>query len=291
MSLEEKIRNHRKQAGLSQEKMAEQIGVSRQAVTKWENGTGTPDIANLMAVAELFGISEDELLSDEKAERQQAGACYESRTEYDIDRKKNFDIHLGGAHEVLLSGYEGEKIVVLLQSESIKNIQSDYKVRIDDIKNRIDVDVNRTNDASETDAKEGLSVKVLIPRKYAGKIELETNAASLEVADIENESVELGGRIGEVILNGCKSEVEIDSNLDMRITVGSHEGSVEVNQISATSRITVPEGFTFRTVKKGIATNVFYETKGERTEDFSQPEAENRIELSGLKSELVIVRG
>ena len=59
MTLEEQIRNYRKQAGMSQEKMAELIGVSRQAITKWENGTGTPDIANLVAIAELFQISLD----------------------------------------------------------------------------------------------------------------------------------------------------------------------------------------------------------------------------------------
>lgn len=47
--------------------MAEKIGVSRQAITKWENGTGTPDIANLMAIADLFQISVDELLSNEKS--------------------------------------------------------------------------------------------------------------------------------------------------------------------------------------------------------------------------------
>ena len=38
MTLEEKIKHYRKQAGLSKEKMAEKIGVSRQAITKWENG-------------------------------------------------------------------------------------------------------------------------------------------------------------------------------------------------------------------------------------------------------------
>ena len=54
MTLEEQIKYYRKQAGLSQEKMAEKIGVSRQAITKWENGTGTPDIANLMAIAEWY---------------------------------------------------------------------------------------------------------------------------------------------------------------------------------------------------------------------------------------------
>lgn len=69
MTLEEQIKHYRKQAGLSQEKMAEKIGVSRQAITKWENGTGTPDIANLMAIADLFQISVDELLSNEKSEK------------------------------------------------------------------------------------------------------------------------------------------------------------------------------------------------------------------------------
>ena len=65
MTLEEQFKHYRKQAGLSQKKMAEKIGVSRQAITKWENGTGTPDIANLMAIADLFQISLDELLSNE----------------------------------------------------------------------------------------------------------------------------------------------------------------------------------------------------------------------------------
>ena len=92
MTLEEQIRNYRKQAGMSQEKMAELIGVSRQAITKWENGTGTPDIANLVAIAELFQISLDELLLNEKRGKKQSEYLYESTTEYDIDGIKNFDI-------------------------------------------------------------------------------------------------------------------------------------------------------------------------------------------------------
>ena len=76
MTLEEKINHYRKQAGLSQEKMAEKIGVSRQAITKWENGTGTPDIANLMAIADLFLISVYELLSNENSENKQSNYIY-----------------------------------------------------------------------------------------------------------------------------------------------------------------------------------------------------------------------
>lgn len=76
----------------------------------------------------------------------------------------------------------------------------------------------------------------------------------------------------------------------MQLYVQSHEGAVELNQISATSRIVVPENFAFRAAAKGIATKLYYEYQGKKTEDFSNPEADNYIELNGLRSELVIVK-
>ncbi len=61
MSLGEKISGLRKSAGLSQEKLAELVGVSRQAVTKWESGSANPDTENLIRLAEIFGCGLDEL--------------------------------------------------------------------------------------------------------------------------------------------------------------------------------------------------------------------------------------
>ena len=62
MSLGEKIREQRKQAGLSQEQLAEKLNVSRQAITKWETGKGIHDVANLIAISDEFGLSLDELI-------------------------------------------------------------------------------------------------------------------------------------------------------------------------------------------------------------------------------------
>ena len=62
MSLGEKIREQRKQAGLSQEQLAEKLKVSRQAITKWETDKGIPDVANLIAISDEFGLSLDELI-------------------------------------------------------------------------------------------------------------------------------------------------------------------------------------------------------------------------------------
>jgi transcriptional regulator with XRE-family HTH domain len=61
MTLGEKISMLRKKEGISQEKLAEVIGVSRQAVTKWENRNANPDTENLIRLAEFFGVSLDEL--------------------------------------------------------------------------------------------------------------------------------------------------------------------------------------------------------------------------------------
>ena len=61
MTLGEKISCLRKNAGYSQEKLAELMDVSRQAVTKWESGKANPDTENLIRLAEIFGVSLDEL--------------------------------------------------------------------------------------------------------------------------------------------------------------------------------------------------------------------------------------
>lgn len=55
----------RKQSGLSQESLAAKLGVSRQAISKWERAEASPDTDNLIALAELYGMTLDQLLSTE----------------------------------------------------------------------------------------------------------------------------------------------------------------------------------------------------------------------------------
>ena len=65
MKLSEKILYYRKKAGLSQEELAGRVGVSRQAVSKWELGDAAPEVDKLRALAREFGVTVDELLSEE----------------------------------------------------------------------------------------------------------------------------------------------------------------------------------------------------------------------------------
>ena len=63
-SLGEVIKQHREECKMTQEFVAEAIGVSRQAVSKWENGTSDPSTSNLIAIAKLFHITPEELLKE-----------------------------------------------------------------------------------------------------------------------------------------------------------------------------------------------------------------------------------
>ena len=65
MILADKIINERKKNGWSQEELAEQLGVSRQSISKWEGAQAIPDIQKIIKMAELFGVSTDYLLKDE----------------------------------------------------------------------------------------------------------------------------------------------------------------------------------------------------------------------------------
>ena len=61
-SLGEVLKDHRTRCAMTQEFVAESLGVSRQAVSKWENGTADPSTSNLLKLAKLFGLSPEELI-------------------------------------------------------------------------------------------------------------------------------------------------------------------------------------------------------------------------------------
>lgn len=65
MTLSEKLYNLRRKQGLSQEVLAEKLDCSRQAISKWENGTTTPDAEMLQKYSELFGVSVDYLVKED----------------------------------------------------------------------------------------------------------------------------------------------------------------------------------------------------------------------------------
>lgn len=283
-----RIRELRKQAKLSQEMMAEKIGVSRQAITKWETGLGVPDIENLVAIADLFKLSLDELMGrDIEHETLAKDYLYESVTEYDIDGKKDFDISFMGANKLKLYAYEGEKVKVILLSDTISDIQNELKTKIDDIKRKIDIDIKRVGNLSETVAKNELTIKILIPQLYMGEVDLNGNTNILELKNLELDNIEFDGKSKEITLENIKSHIEIDTNEDAKLYVKNVEGALDINQLSATSKLYIASTDEFGFVTKGVLNKVLYKQDMLNIKEVSE-EPKLVIELNGIKSELSI---
>ena len=289
MTFAQKLKELRTRAGMSQEKLSEKVGVSRQAITKWETDKGAPDMDNLMAISDLFGVSVDELLGRE-ARRQAGGFLYESVTEYDIADPKRYDMKLGGARRLTVKGYEGEKLRVRLLSDTLSTLAADCKVKIDDNRGRLDVDLVRMNGMTEAAAREGLAIEVELPSRYIYHVELAANVTELRIEAFSAEELEFDGKVQNVIVDGFAGEMEIDSNLDMKVDVRGLKGSLALNQVAAVSRLTVPVGFAFAAKKRGMGNALYFEEGGQQVDDFSDPDAETVIELNGMKNELYICR-
>jgi transcriptional regulator with XRE-family HTH domain len=85
----------RKQMGLSQEELAEKIGVSRQAVSKWERSESSPDTDNLIALSKIYGISIDEMLDydvDSKP-KETPTETYQEQYTYDTSGSADEDMY------------------------------------------------------------------------------------------------------------------------------------------------------------------------------------------------------
>lgn len=296
--LGDKIRGLRCAMGLSQEGLAERLHVSRQAVTKWETGAGVPDVENLMGIADVFGLSMDELLGRVLETRPVGDVVLDgyptnvSRTEYDIDCVKDYDIDLGAARSVVLQGVPDEKLVVCLSSQDIEAVASSFKVRIDDGDERIDVDVRRAPGVSETLTREVLDVYLGIPATLVRRIELAVNAEKVEARALLAEGfedLELGGRLHRVMVEDVDAHVEIDSNEDLIVECPKGlPPRLDVNQLRASSRLVVPAGTVLNCRARGLGTQVFMGDGVENRIGGDGDCAVPGVELNGVRSELTV---
>lgn len=105
--LSERIYQFRRKNGLSQEQLAERIGVSRQAISKWESGTSTPELEKLFALSECFNITLDELVKDEAANQETSETPQKSEKDAvskTVEMKAGVVLCLIGAICLILSG-------------------------------------------------------------------------------------------------------------------------------------------------------------------------------------------
>lgn len=280
MKLSEKIRTLRKNAGLSQEQLGEKINVSRQAITKWESGDGIPDIYNLVALSNLFSITLDELMAQEKAVAERR-FLYESHVEYDIDRLCEFDMNLFVSSELTLRAYDGEKLQLYAGSREIKDLDKLLKVKTDDNGRSFDVDI-RTS-LAKTICSKSLTLEVMLPQKYIKGVEVAAKTDKMTVRQITAQLIELDTNAGELTVDDVHGTVDITGSQDMKIIFNTLDGDISVNQTGSVSHLLLPAGTDIRTRCRGINTRLI-------TDDTVSvsPDAPYQVELNGFSSELTI---
>lgn len=85
ISLGARLAQYRKQNGFSQETLAEKLGLSRQAISKWERGESAPDTSNLIALSRIYGVTIDELLGNNLG--QVSGDIYDEKPKLKVVEK------------------------------------------------------------------------------------------------------------------------------------------------------------------------------------------------------------
>lgn len=164
LAMAQRLVDRRKAAGLSQEALAAQLGVSRQAVSKWERSESSPDTDNLIALAALYGVSLDELLygeatddaddpedgdtgadASDEAEEDEDSADNTSRSDkplvdislargiHVIDPDKGEEVHVGWNGIHVTNDRKGEEVHVGPDGVHIDTLEDDgHSVRTND---------------------------------------------------------------------------------------------------------------------------------------------------------------
>lgn len=118
----------RKKHGLSQEELAEKLGVSRQAVSKWERSEASPDTDNLIALAKIYGLSLDELIFGEKnTEQSETTEGNRSSDEGPVlinVEEKNKKVKIGPTC-ILVESEDGDRVKIGLNGIKIDSSNSD----------------------------------------------------------------------------------------------------------------------------------------------------------------------
>ena len=276
MSIGTKIRSLRNSKEMSQNDLANAIGVSRQAITKWESDGGTPELDSLVRLSELFSVDLNSLVRDD--------ACqYSSLIQYDIDCGKDFEMELIPSHTVIVEGGDSEKIRIEMQSETISTLDSDIKIAIEDRKRKMSLKMNRKNDLTESQCRDNLIVRIRLPRRFIETIDLRSDVKELRLKGFETEDVEFNGEAEMVTLEDVHGQAEMDVRSDCLFRISDLDGSLEINQIGKSSVVEIPAGLRFRALNGGRKCELKLSdglVSDDKCEDF--------IELNGMKSKLEV---
>lgn len=290
MNFGDRLKQIRMNQGLSQEQLAEKIGVSRQAITKWETNRGLPDVENMIILAKLFKMTLDELILQRKDEQDIQENLCSSETVYDVDCVKHFDIRVGNARKICICTCDDEKIHIKLRSDVLDNLNSLYKVKIDEKKHRLNIDCINKKEMSRFEAEESLDLIIMLPKDFTEHCEIDANAKELYVENLKLKRLEYDGAADLVFVKNVEGSLELTGKTDYEINLVGTCTLLDVNQWFAKTLIHVADISKYKVINKGRKSKIYCLKEGILSEEILDANGENIISNSGIGSELIISR-
>ena len=288
MNFSDKLKEIRKTEGLSQEKFAEKIGVSRQAITKWETGKGMPDIENMKIISEVYKMTLDELLCGKELPKTEEPHGYESEMIYDVDCRKHFDLKFGRVNQIKIVGGMDEKLHIRLYSDTIENIASIYKMKLEERKDRLEVTCVKKEEISEKVESESLNILITLPTMFSKHCEVLSCANYVCMERVLIDHLEFDGDVKNVDIIDSKGSFEFTTKSACELTLDHVVGSVSTYQLLANSVVHMMDGVPFTTRVKGHWSKLFVQKDGIPIDHEDVKGAELEIAVTGVKSEMVI---
>ena len=288
MDFGDKLKQYRLNEGLSQEQLAEKIGVSRQAITKRETKRGLPDVENMVILAEVFKLTLDELVLEEVKKQENKPMIFESETVYDIDIGKHFDINLGGARKITLKTGIDEKIRIRLSSETLEKIGSLFKIKLDEKRAKLDVELINKKGVSRFETQESVDIELLLPEKFTEHCEVSASVKELFIEDLRLNRLEYDGDAEKVYICDTEGSLEFTSKTDYDIRISGNCTKLDVNQFKAKTVVCLENAEDYKFENNGRKCKLITRKNGEIVEWTSNDSAHNTISISGIFSELIV---
>lgn len=243
---------------------------------------------NMIILAEIFKTTLDELVSNAIPEYQGKKEVYSSETIYDIDCSKHFDIHFGSANTIVICGGKDEKLHVKLESETMEDLSRVMKVKLDEHKNKLDVDCVKQKGLSKYEIGEAVSVTITLPQGFTEHCELAADAKKVYMTGLELRRLEYDGEAKEIFISECNGSLEFTSKSDYEITVDEIHGRIEVNQWKATCIVHIPAKTDCKVRNTGRKCQLFFKKEGEFCDNMFPEISENELCITGIGAEMIV---
>lgn len=269
MYFNEKLKEIRKQNNLSQEDLANQLNVSRQAITKWETAQGLPDMENLKNISKFFHISLDELLQEEAIQVsnqiiEEEKYVYEAIYEYDIDSIKDIEINVSLINNVKILPNDKDNILLKLGSNTLSDLDNFYRIKHKNAEKKFKLSIGKNSinigiiniGIIKTSYKD-LTAIIYLPQKYIKNVKINCISEKLDVKSLIFNKIDISQIIENINIEYCKGDIELNTILsNYEITYNQFEGNLKINSISSIVKLNVPKNSNYQIKNSELTSSI-----------------------------------